>query len=123
MSKRKSIKRKLSRCISRIKYVIPLICPGICADINEKIHTCSSVLDISVHPKGIGIGNIDLDGVMQLKVYDMPALFTCFETSVFTHSARCFILDFLTPEIADCYFRTYEKEYGILSQSDESDSE
>jgi len=67
------------------KYVIPLICLGICADINDKIDTCSSVLDVSAHPKGIGIGNIDLDGVMQLKVYDMPALFTCFETSVFTH--------------------------------------
>ena len=123
LSKRKSTKRKLTRCTNRVKYVVPIICPGLTVDISESNIPSTSILDLSIKPKGIGIGNIDIDGIMQLKTYDMPALFTCCETGVFSHSAKCMILDFLLPEVADFYFTTYEKGYGVISESESEESD
>ena len=61
---------------------------------------------------------------MSLQCFDAVAVFTACETDVFTHEAKCTILDFMPDKVSSCYWEAYYEEYDSDSaMSDPGDGD
>ena len=107
-SRRKAPRQKIKRAKEKLKTVLPRIAPRYIPTFEEKKE--KSILDIECTPKGVA--NVDIDQLQNLQSYDVVALVSACESGVFTHEAKCLILDCMPGALSKHYWELYDKEYG-----------
>lgn len=126
-NKRKAEKRKLSRCLSHMKYVCSTIISGMNVDIspqlgssqNSYLDLCTNIITTQKVPEQC----VQREYISsKLSTYDMTAMAVMIESGVFEHKAVCVILEDLTESQASTYWQEYY-EYLYPSSDDMSDEE
>ena len=116
------VRKKIERCEKQLKILFPKLAPSYQMKTNKRRKIAHSIFDIEVGFKNIPCEHVDVSGITLINHHQCNALLVLLETGVFSHKAKCFILDYmymyLPPAVEKQYWARYEDLYNNSEHSD-----